>query len=142
MDIVKLVKTLLPEPTWNSLSDRLRTKQRIQYLNFIKKYGLSEILQKNGPHYFIHIPKTGGTSIKNYLRDNDIPTLFLSHDIEDPKYKYPNEISKKNNPHAFTVVRNPFDRVVSAYYFLKKKKLIKNFMKKYLMNTIILKILL
>jgi hypothetical protein len=50
---------------------------------------------------FIHIPKTAGTSIKK---------LLLNYN----KYK------------KFTIVRNPYDRIVSSYFFLQKMN-IKNF---------------
>ena len=52
---------------------------------------------------FIHIPKTGGTSIKSALNIRKLghPTL------------------KSYTANAFTVVRNPFDRLVSSFCYAK-----------------------
>jgi|APGre2960657423_1045063.scaffolds.fasta_scaffold43219_3 hypothetical protein len=61
---------------------------------------------------FIHIPKTAGVSINRYLRlQNEITYISNAHafssEIENPA------------PITFTVVRNPWDRVVSMYVFIK-----------------------
>ena len=59
---------------------------------------------------FVHIPKTGGTSITKWFTDN----LGM---------KLPNGIqvhaSSSNSANTFTVVRNPWDRVVSMYFFMQ-----------------------
>ena len=67
---------------------------------------------------FIHIPKTAGTSVlditaknKNYLcklHDN-IHTLNIQH------------ISQFRTMFSFCIVRNPYERTISAYNFLKNK---------------------
>lgn len=66
--------------------------------------------------FFIHIPKTGGTSILNtsFFKNNNI-TRIDHHPYED---NYVNNYYNCNNCY-FTVVRNPYDRLVSAYFYLK-----------------------
>ena len=57
---------------------------------------------------FVHIPKTGGTSISQWL---DAPSC--GH----PKLETLLE-KTEGTPITFTVVRNPWDRAVSAYAYL------------------------
>jgi chondroitin 4-sulfotransferase 11 len=66
---------------------------------------------------FVHIPKTGGTSISQWLGG---PTS--GH----PKIETLLE-KTKGNPVTFTVVRNPWDRAVSAYTYLFKTSKVSGF---------------
>ena len=64
---------------------------------------------------FIHIPKTGGTSItkwleKNFKTDNRRKHGYLSHA----------EAIWKDLGWTFSIVRNPFDRIASSYFYQKK----------------------
>ena len=67
---------------------------------------------------FVHVPKTGGASILQICLRHGI--RILDHDLRNP-----NHLSlahyREQNPdiHSFAIVRNPWDRVVSAYHFLK-----------------------
>ena len=78
---------------------------------------------------FIHITKTGGTSIENWGIENNIKWGFKNRNFLN-KYKYTNsnKISWRskwhvppsffsNNPYknkvTFTVVRNPYTRIIS-----------------------------
>ena len=70
---------------------------------------------------FIHIPKNSGTSVRTILHENyNYPNIFEGHFTVQQsvararlnKYKYKD---------IFTVVRNPYSRLVSIYFFLKKK---------------------
>lgn len=68
---------------------------------------------------FVHVPKTAGSSILDLLRQ--------TIDWDDYEYKLPKhapvDILKRrlrdwyNKCHKFTVVRNPWERVASAYFF-------------------------
>lgn len=63
---------------------------------------------------FIHIPKCAGQSIRNSLFDNLIPghITIYTYQMVYPKTLF-DEYFK------FTFVRNPWDRLVSSYLFLK-----------------------
>lgn len=68
---------------------------------------------------FIHIPKTGGMSIKEMLKDTlfdlDLDNRHLS--ISELRDKLTKPLFDKL--FKFTVVRNPYDRLVSYYYFMQ-----------------------
>lgn len=84
---------------------------------------------------FIHIPKTGGSSIAcpgykgvllPYLGETDI--VRGSHpSAGDLKKKFPDEW---NNYFKFAVVRNPWERLVSSYFYFLGKIVGKDFDKK------------
>mgnify|MGYP000329426183 CR=1 FL=1 len=65
---------------------------------------------------FIHIPKTGGTSIFNWIEEN------FDCIKQGPKhatiYHYRKSFGDVKN--YFCVVRNPYDRILSWYYYQKK----------------------
>lgn len=73
---------------------------------------------------FLHIPKTGGRSIEN---------IFLSKKILHDESLYPiisnphhslseyTEMVNINNYFKFTFIRNPFDRILSEYFYIKKR---------------------
>ena len=68
---------------------------------------------------FIHIPKNAGTSIE---------TLFgnSSFRIQPDKHANIHEIKKKfpkvyDSYRKFTIIRNPYDKMVSWYFYLKKQ---------------------
>ena len=73
---------------------------------------LAKIQNKNV--LFIHIPKTGGTAIRNskFYKDKVYAYTHQGALIQDYK--------KHNFTEIFTIVRNPYSRLVSAYFYLKK----------------------
>jgi len=64
---------------------------------------------------FVHIPKTAGTSIEQVLREkyNYPDWMMLIHKLSTLKYRceYYNYVPD----YSFTVVRNPYDRIVSIF---------------------------
>ena len=86
---------------------------------------------------FIHIPKTGGTSLENYLKKTYKETLFsgygnnilpeddlqknsLQHQTYSTIYKYRDilEVDFNSNLKVITIVRDPYDRIISDLFFL------------------------
>jgi hypothetical protein len=61
---------------------------------------------------FIHIPKTAGISITKSLYNKEVGHLPL-------RYYEKRHAQTIKNLFKFTVVRNPWDRIYSAYHFLK-----------------------
>jgi|19_taG_2_1085344.scaffolds.fasta_scaffold84586_2 hypothetical protein len=63
---------------------------------------------------FVHIPKNAGTSIRRYFGN-----LSTYHEtIYDFKDTFPD---KYNSYRKFAVVRNPYDRMVSWYFYLQRQ---------------------
>jgi hypothetical protein len=75
---------------------------------------------------FIHIPKTGGTSIERALQEEGPEALFNSNRIAGlqcpPQHFHgdilSNIIGDGFIDYAFCVVRNPIDRIVSEFFYL------------------------
>tara|TARA_R100000005_G_C4943197_1_gene166840 strand:- start:383 stop:952 length:570 start_codon:yes stop_codon:yes gene_type:complete len=65
-------------------------------------------------YLFVHIPKSGGTSIKRILT-NDFKTGHI------PAKTYWEKGDHHSLVTSFSIVRNPFDRLVSSYFHLKKE---------------------
>lgn len=85
-------------------------------------------LIKKYKYIFIHIPKTAGISISKTIYDDNV----IGH-RSLKKYK---NINLKDY-YIFSFVRNPYDRIFSAYNFLKKggiNDLDRDFNDKYLNN--------
>ena len=83
---------------------------------------------------FIHIPKTGGTSVEEYfgIRWPLDGTILRSHDIHTfdginyfPQH-FTSDIIKKHDPEKwskykkFTIVRNPYTKILSEYISTQK----------------------
>jgi hypothetical protein len=77
--------------------------------------------------FFIHIPKTAGSTIETALNMKSLQGLYcedrlqgiLNVNPQHLKFKDLNSIINFKNLTTFTVVRNPFDRIVSEYKYIK-----------------------
>lgn len=73
---------------------------------------------------FIHIPKTAGTSIEQFLKDdgkNHIDYLGVRNNRSMHHYTA-TDLKRElpvlfNTYYKFSIVRNPYDRLLSAYYW-------------------------
>ena len=65
---------------------------------------------------YIHIPKTGGSSVSNVLESLSGSEKMKGHPL---LARYMQEKDYKNY-YKFCFVRNPWDRLVSAFFFLRK----------------------
>lgn len=98
-------KKFIPETYWNLLNIRSQNED--------SQYSLSGFEQKQC--IFVHIPKCAGISVSKALFNN----LGGGHSsIMDYKLIYSSE--KLKDFYIFTFVRNPWDRIFSAYNFLKQ----------------------
>ena len=67
---------------------------------------------------FVHIPKNAGTSIEEYFGNGSVRIQPSKHaDIHEIKRKFKNSY---NNYRKFTIIRNPYDKMVSWYFYLKR----------------------
>lgn len=95
-------------------------------------------ISHNNRFIFIHIPKTGGTSIENYLNIRRLTKNLLRHSAFVkfqyngtwyPLHHLPATIVKKIHPnyfkkyYKFSFVRNPYQRMLSLYVWLNEEKL-------------------
>ena len=70
---------------------------------------------------FIHIPKNAGTSVEEYFGNTSFRVQPNKHDnIYDIKKMFPNPY---NNYRKFTIIRNPYDKMVSWYFYLRRNAL-------------------
>jgi len=66
---------------------------------------------------FIHIPKTGGMSIRDALYQK---VKIIGHHISASAVK--SQVDNWDSTFKFSVVRNPWERMVSAFFFGAKKE--------------------
>ena len=74
---------------------------------------------------FIHIPKTGGISVRQWLIDVGVKFYYGKHsklmETDSPiigMHKFAKWFENETSI-RFTIVRNPYSRLVSAYHYLK-----------------------
>lgn len=80
---------------------------------------------------FIHIPKTGGTTINCVMNKSEWqtqPDFNYRHILYETKRSNSKDIfnpmnfEKYSDYHVFMLLRNPIDRLISEYYFIKDRK--------------------
>ena len=84
---------------------------------------------------FIHIPKCGGTSIEHSLLKNENVTkitddvkqkyrIYYTHGGVDVQHRKIDQFkdAREKNYFTFTFVRNPWERFLSEYFYIKKFK--------------------
>jgi len=67
------------------------------------------------PLGFIHIPKTGGKSLIEFFHQNNIPYIYNLHKTISELWNVGNQ-----DYYNITIVRHPYDRVLSFYNFFTK----------------------
>lgn len=67
---------------------------------------------------FLHVPRTGGTSIESLFQAN-APQRKMKSKHTSARYYRRKEKTKWNTYFKFTFVRNPWDRIVSGYEWAK-----------------------
>ena len=99
--------------------DTIKSFYNSPYIYFVSHFIVNnQNVSSKYPLIFLHIPKCAGTSLCNMLQ---IPKDSRGHgSYEELKRRINPEIW--NNHKKFTVVRNPFDRIVSTYAYRKQKK--------------------
>ena len=65
---------------------------------------------------FVHIPKNAGCTLASSLN----VTIGIGHNTRDKKYKHLRDHTLPHDSFVFCFVRNPWDRLVSSYFFLKQ----------------------
>jgi len=81
---------------------------------------------------FIHIPKTGGTTLECAIKGTKWMTnsdsFLYRHIIHETRSSnagdifYPSNFDKYKDYQIYTMLRHPVDRLISEYYFLKDRK--------------------
>lgn len=82
--------------------------------------------------FFIHIPKTGGSSIERFISDNGGNMSLYGGDLKitinghTPQHMTFKEIEKLKlnfeDLKFFTVIRDPIDRTISEFFYIKKHR--------------------
>ena len=82
------------------------------------------IVSRLNNYIFFHIPKCGGTSISEILPNKEKVKLIQHTHLDYISTKFAfeknNELNFFNNSKKFAIVRNPFDRVISLYCYIKQ----------------------
>ena len=66
---------------------------------------------------YIHVPRTAGNSILHAII-NDKRVTIIQHNIRDVNYQYYENLAQKDD-YVISFVRDPFQRALSAYHYLK-----------------------
>lgn len=84
------------------------------------------IVSRLNNYIFFHIPKCGGTSINEILPNKErvrlIEHTHLNYVNTKVAFEENNEMNFFNNCKKFAIVRNPYDRAVSLFRYIKQHK--------------------
>jgi chondroitin 4-sulfotransferase 11 len=95
---------------WKGIDPKIRYK-----LNALFGRGPSYLKPYNDGNYlFIHIPKTAGTSVGEIVAHTGRPGHWTAEEYRSLNGK------KFEKYFKFCFIRNPWDRLVSSYFYLKK----------------------
>lgn len=86
------------------------------FLNALELKALYESNKNIGNLKFIHIPKTGGTSIEESVKEHNLLWGRFDTSLKGYKDISPWHCPQEISPYCFCVVRNPFDRFISQFY--------------------------
>lgn len=68
---------------------------------------------------FMHVPKTAGSSVRKFAIENKI--VIIGHNLRDENYESLFSYkTRRKTSFSFAFVRNPWDRLVSSYFYLQK----------------------
>lgn len=77
--------------------------------------------------FHVHIPRTGGRWIRALFKRNNWNTMhddfgIIAHGVEEPHLPYPqwSFMYGVDEKHSFTVVRHPYDRLISSLMFFNQ----------------------
>ncbi len=76
------------------------------------------IYSKSGNFIFVHIYKTGGTSLRFALKEQ-YPDIVVIDDEHSSMQDLAARYAIANRPYSFAVVRKPYDWLVSLYSYIK-----------------------
>lgn len=82
---------------------------------YVKPFRMIDRFLKNKQVIFIHIPKAAGTSIAKLIYGAD---SFHHATLQEYYNENPGRVSAST---VFTIVRNPYDRLWSAYHYLVRE---------------------
>lgn len=82
------------------------------------------IVSRSNNYIFFHIPKCGGTSMSDILPNKEnvrlIEHTHLNYISSKLVFEQNNELDWFNESNKFAIVRNPYDRVVSLFKYIKE----------------------
>lgn len=114
-----LRKSILTKSDRNLATFPLNSQQRLFYHAYLSNRQFPKEFHKSRS-IFLHTPKCAGSSIiKSFYNNTNIghyPAIWYEG-------AYPKEF---DNYFKFSFVRNPFDRIVSAYHYLSQSKTSRN----------------
>ena len=75
---------------------------------------------------FVHIPKTAGTSIEEFIKENGKNKILFFGKYNNRSLQHYTALELRNSVpnifnkyYKFSMVRNPYDRLLSEYYWIK-----------------------